>query len=91
MNKRVRVVVHGRVHGVGFRAYTQATAAGMGLTGYVRNRDDGTVEIEAEGAASQIDRLVAWCRTGPSMARVDTLEVEESAPTGEWQEFSVRY
>ena len=91
MNRRVRIVVHGRVQGVGFRAYTQATAAGMGLTGYVRNRDDGTVEIEVEGPESQIDRLVTWCRTGPTMARVDMVEAEDSKPTGEWQEFSVRY
>ena len=90
MIRRVRIVVRGRVHGVGFRACTQATATQLGVTGYVRNRPDGTAEIEAEGARANLDRLIAWCRTGPSMARVDSLEVEESVPAGEWTDFQVR-
>jgi len=91
MEKQVRIVVHGRVHGVGFRAYTEATAAPLGLTGTVRNRDDGTVEIHARGDEEAVDRLIAWARTGPSMARVDRVEIEREEAAGEWTDFRVTY
>jgi acylphosphatase len=91
MEKQVRIVVHGRVHGVGFRAYTEATAARLHLTGTVRNRDDGTVEIHARGDEEAVDRLIAWARTGPSMARVDRVEIEREEAASEWTDFRVTY
>jgi acylphosphatase len=71
-----RIVVEGRVQGVGFRAFTRATAARLGLAGWVRNREDGAVELEAEGEEHSLDALVAALRRGPSAARVTALREE---------------
>lgn len=73
---RRRILVRGRVQGVSFRAYTQAHALRLGIAGWVRNLADGSVELEAQGAAGQVDRLVLACGEGPPAARVDSLEVE---------------
>ncbi len=71
----VRVVVAGRVQGVGYRDWTQAVARQLGLRGWVRNRVDDSVEALFAGEAATVDRMVAACRRGPSLARVDTVEV----------------
>ncbi len=80
---RRRVVVRGRVQGVGYRAWLARRADEAGLAGWVRNRPDGTVEAELEGDAPVVDALVARCREGPTLARVAALAVAEVAPTGE--------
>jgi acylphosphatase len=79
---RVHAVVHGRVQGVSFRWHTEEEAERLGLTGWVRNRSDGSVELEAEGARDAVERLVAWCRQGPPAARVTGVEVAWRAPVG---------
>ena len=79
---RRRVVVHGRVHGVGFRASCARRAIELGLAGEVRNRADGTVEAVFEGERAAVEALVAWCRAGPPMARVTGVDVAEEAPAG---------
>jgi acylphosphatase len=71
---RVRVRVTGRVQGVFFRDACRERARAEGLGGWVRNTADGAVEAEFEGSAAAVDRLVAWCRTGPPRAEVDDLE-----------------
>ena len=81
--KRVRVVVNGRVQGVGFRDGCHRRAAGLGLAGWVRNRSDGSVEAEFEGPPEAVGAMVAWCRTGPRLARVDQVATEALAPTGD--------
>ena len=73
--KIIRVVVTGRVQGVGYRDWTQAVARQLGLGGWVRNRRDDTVEAVFAGEAATVDRMVAACRRGPSLARVDAVEV----------------
>lgn len=73
--KIVRVVVTGRVQGVGYRDWTQAVARQLGLDGWVRNRRDDTVEAVFAGEAATVDRMVAACRRGPSLARVASVEV----------------
>jgi acylphosphatase len=79
---RRRVVVHGRVQGVGFR-YSIARAATMrGLGGWVQNRPDGTVEAAFEGDPDAVESLVRLCRDGPRGAQVDRVEVSEEAPQG---------
>lgn len=80
---RRRVVVTGRVQGVGFRFSTEGEADRLGLAGWVRNRPDGGVELEAEGPPDEVDELVAWLRTGPPGARVDDVVTSEASPTGE--------
>ena len=79
--KRVQVVISGRVQGVGFRASCQRQAVTLGLTGWVRNRWDGAVEALFEGEAAMVDAMVRWCHDGPPMADVDWVEVAE-APSG---------
>ena len=81
---RVELRVHGRVQGVGFRYATEREAGRLGLRGFVRNLDDGSVEIVAEGDAAALDRLVAWAHHGPRMAIVDRVDVTRSAATGEF-------
>jgi len=83
VTRRIRVT--GRVQGVWYRGWTVDTALALGLSGWVRNRRDGSVEILAEGSESAIDALVKRCRDGPPAARVAAIELEESdeaAPTG---------
>jgi acylphosphatase len=80
---RHRARVSGRVQGVCYRASCRERAVALGLSGWVRNRSDGTVELEAEGSAEAIDALLEWCHEGPPGARVDAVESEPIAATGE--------
>ncbi len=72
--------VNGRVQGVGFRAATADKARALGLQGWVRNLDDGRVELMAAGDNASLDRLRAWLDNGPTMARVADVD-EYDAPT----------
>ena len=73
--------VHGRVQGVGFRYSTQAEARTLGVLGYARNLDDGSVEVLAWGEAEQVDTLIAWLKAGgPRSARVEKVLVEPHQP-----------
>jgi acylphosphatase len=86
---RRRVVVSGRVQGVGFRASTEREARARGLAGWVRNQPDGRVEAVFEGPAEAVEGMLAWCREGPRFARVDDVEVHEEAP-GSLGDFGIR-
>jgi len=88
--RRIHAIVTGLVQGVSYRYSTRIEATRLGLAGWVRNRDDGAVELEAEGPDAQIEKLVAWCQHGPSYARVDGVAVEERTATGEDTAFTVR-
>ena len=74
--RRVRAIVTGRVQGVAYRASTVYEAREHGLTGWVRNLPDGSVELEAQGDAAEVDALLAWCAHGPPAARVTGVNVE---------------
>jgi acylphosphatase len=87
--RRVRAVVTGRVQGVSYRAYTVEEARRLGLVGWVKNRIDGAVELEAEGASDKVAALLAWCEHGPPSARVDRVATEELAATGTDKTFTV--
>jgi acylphosphatase len=83
MNRiRVRAVVSGLVQGVFYRASTVDAARARNLIGWVQNRADGSVELEAEGPEEAVQDLVAWCRVGPPAARVDAVAVEMVACVG---------
>jgi acylphosphatase len=86
---RRRVVVHGRVQGVWFRGSTVEAARRLDVDGWVRNRRDGAVEAVFEGAPERVERMVEWTRHGPSLARVDRVDVEEEAPEA-LQGFEIR-
>ncbi len=74
-----RIVVRGRVQGVGFRYAMVDAAVCCGVAGWVRNRRDGTVEAFVQGDAAAIDAILAWCRRGPPAARVDAVHDEPAA------------
>ena len=86
---RHRVVVSGRVQGVFFRDSCERLATGLGVSGWVRNRPDGTVEVVAEGERGAVEELLAWCRHGPPRARVDRVEVTDE-PVAAERGFQVR-
>ncbi|MGO9753804.1 MAG: acylphosphatase [Solirubrobacteraceae bacterium] len=80
--KAVRVVVRGRVQGVWFRDSTARRAFALGVTGWVRNLPDGSVQVHAEGAPTAVDQLVTFLHDGPPRARVDALDIERVAIEG---------
>jgi acylphosphatase len=82
MAVRRRVVVHGDVQGVFFRDSTEKEAGSRGVAGWVRNRGDGAVEAVFEGDEDAVEALVEFCRSGPSKADVERVEVEEEEPEG---------
>jgi acylphosphatase len=86
---RARVLIHGRVQGVFFRAETRDRARSLGLDGWVRNTGDGSVEAVFEGDRDRIESMLVWCRRGPSLAQVDTVDVDWETPAGE-RGFAVR-
>ncbi len=77
---RRRVIVHGRVQGVGFRVTLRRQALRAQVAGWARNRPDGTVEAVFEGEDVAVERLVALCHEGPRGARVERVEVYVEAP-----------
>ena len=79
---RRRVVVHGRVQGVGFRFAVARSAESRGVAGWVRNRADGTVEGVFEGEPESVESLVRFSGEGPRGAAVERLEVVEEEPEG---------
>jgi acylphosphatase len=88
---RVRVKIAGRVQGVYFRASALQQAQKLGLTGWVMNCPDGSVETIAEGARAKLDELIAWCRLGPPGARVTNVEVHWEAPEYAFRGFTIRH
>ena len=88
---RRRILVGGRVQGVGFRYATVREARQLNLRGFARNLPDGRVEIVAHGPEADVDRLANWCRKGPPAAQVTSFESEDLDPAGEKLEpFGVR-
>lgn len=78
MSENIRTVhlrVEGRVQGVGYRAFVERQAIRLGLSGWVRNRRDGSVEAVLQGAPAAVDAMIELCRSGPPASRVDRVEV----------------
>lgn len=82
MSDRVirRVMIHGRVQGVGFREWTRHVALDRGIEGWVRNRADASVEAVFAAEAAAVAGMVAACRRGPAHARVESVDESEAAP-----------
>lgn len=87
--KQVQLFVRGRVQGVYFRASTQREARRLGISGWVKNRSDGSVEILAEGEEDQLKELIAWANRGPSAARVERVDVRWRSFTGDFPDFRI--
>lgn len=83
------ITVYGDVHGVNFRASALNKASQLNVNGYVCNRKDGTVQIEAEGDPKNLEEFIRWCRTGPALAKVNKVVVAEGSLNG-FASFSIR-
>jgi acylphosphatase len=88
---RAHLIVSGKVQGVYFRAETQRAALRIGVTGWVRNKSDGTVEAEAEGAREDVAALVDWCKNGSPLSKVDKVDVAWKDYRGASNVFEVRF
>ncbi len=89
--KALRVRIEGRVQGVNYRMATYHEAHRLGVTGWVMNNPDSSVEAWFEGDADRVDKLVEWCWKGPPIASVSHITVSEEAYTARYNDFSVRY
>lgn len=87
----LQAIVHGYVQGVFFRAFVSRHARELGLTGYVRNLPEGTVEVKAEGTRSKLEKLIGYLKTGPPGAKVDKVVTSWSEYTGSYSDFTIRY
>lgn len=87
--RTVRLRIEGRVQGVGYRAFVDMRANELGLTGWVRNRIDGSVEAVMQGTHVQVEQMLALCRKGPPAARVERIEISDEE-TGAFRGFEVR-
>lgn len=88
--KHYNISVFGKVQGVFYRASTKTKALELGLKGFVKNRPDGSVYIEAEGDEEDLQQLMDWCKTGPSNAVVSEVQMEKSEMVG-FNKFEIRY
>ena len=89
--RRVHVIVEGRVQGVFFRAHTRNEAIRLGLTGWVRNRNDGSVEALVEGDTAAVERMLEWFQQGSPHSKVAQIHITEETPHGETGTFEVVY
>lgn len=90
-DESIHAVVSGRVQGVGFRDFAAGRAQSLGLTGYVRNLEDGPVEVVAEGPREALEILIDRLRVGPDSARVTAVEVEWGAAAGAFEGFVITW
>jgi len=87
----IHAVVHGLVQGVNYRYFVQRHAESMGITGYVRNLDDGSVEVVAEGDKEKLAQLIAKLEVGPRAARVERVEVDWGQYSGKYRVFDIAF
>jgi acylphosphatase len=87
----MRAIVSGYVQGVGFRMWAQRRARALGLVGYARNLQDGSVEVVGDGSRAQLERYVATLRRGPESADVRSLQLRWETCAGEFDRFEIRH
>jgi len=86
---RVSLIIKGRVQGVFFRYETKKEAQTLGLSGWVKNNNDGTVEVLAEGDRVLLEKLAEWCKSGPDSALVENVEIKWLAYGREFNSFEI--
>lgn len=91
MNTAWHLQVIGRVQGVGFRSSTRSQAIRWGVTGFVRNLPDGSVEILCEGSPEKIEKFLEWVNTGPPGSQVQEIRKRRIIPNGTYRRFSLEY
>ena len=84
-------IVSGLVQGVSYRHFVLRNAQMLGLFGYAKNLDDGSVEVEAEGEEAQLEQLIAKLKVGPCEARVDDVDITWSQDIGKYRRFAIRF
>ena len=89
--KRVHIIVSGDVVGVGFRAWARRQAQDNHLNGWVKNREDKTVELVAEGEKPALEKLIIACKKGPDVSWVERVDIQNEKATGEFVAFEVLY
>ncbi|MEA2107409.1 MAG: acylphosphatase [Bacteroidota bacterium] len=89
MEKAYMIYIYGKVQGVGFRYSALQKANELSIKGFVHNKSDGSVYIEAEGKAEILEEFLVWCHQGPSWARVDNIKYEE-IPLSNYKKFMIR-
>ncbi|MEJ2552083.1 MAG: acylphosphatase [Anaerolineales bacterium] len=87
---RAHLHIRGRVQGVSFRYYTRQQAVSQGVSGWVRNLWDGRVEAVFQGDEARVKEVIAWCKRGPTSARVDDVRVRWEKPLEEETRFGIR-
>lgn len=87
--KHFRIIVTGRVQGVGFRYSAKISALKLNIAGYVRNLSDGSVYIEAEGTDIMLSEFISWCSEGPPRAIVRKVDLQEG-PVAGFEDFQIR-
>ncbi|MFX1296264.1 MAG: acylphosphatase [Promethearchaeota archaeon] len=91
MLKRIHVFVAGRVQGVAFRWITEDVAHQLGVIGWVRNLQDGRVEVLAEGEEKTLKEFIEFLKRGPRHAKVKNIDIDWLDPTGEFKTFDIRF
>jgi acylphosphatase len=89
MSKDLIIRVYGEVQNVGFRYEAKRKADKLRIFGFVRNETDGSVYVEAQGNDEAVEEFLAWCRRGPSYARIDKVEAEAMEP-GNFSSFEIK-
>jgi len=90
LDERLHAIIQGHVQGVGFRYFVQGKATGLGLTGWVRNRWDGSVEVLTEGKRTELESLLGALYRGPRGATITSIDSQWQEATGEFLDFQVR-
>ena len=91
MKVNAYVKIHGKVQGVWFRASTKQKAEQLGLTGWVRNTENGCVEAVFEGEEKQIKQILNWCHMGPPLSKVEKVETKNQTVTNGFEGFKIKY
>lgn len=91
MKSRIHILVYGAVQGVFFRANAQNQAKKLGIFGWIRNLEDGSVEVLAEGEKEELEKLLEWCSHGPSDASVSKIDHEWLENKNEFSDFKIKY
>jgi len=89
--KRVHVIVEGRVQGVFFRAFTRDAAVNLGLSGWVRNQPNGSVEAIVEGEKTAVEKMLQWFYQGSPNSIVEKVHTTEESPAGDSSTFEIHY
>lgn len=90
MKKHYAIRAQGKVQGVFFRVQTKEKADELGLTGFVQNNEDKSVTIEAEGEEKTLQEFLEWCKSGPTHAQADRVDVEESSIIKGYKDFQIK-